>query len=93
MKMKTRVAECERVTATAISPSHLREVRAGEELRPGGSFYPLHTLCGRELAPGSWDLREVTDPELVRRRADIPSGTPGRLCQECATAFVGTCAP
>ena len=74
-----KLAWCEKVTASATSPQHLRLVPAGEPLVTGGGLQ-VPTLCGLDLA-GGWDTHE-TDFEQIRRAVANQHET-SRVCTAC----------
>lgn len=77
---------CERVTATPMSPVHIRTV--GPEGRKLGGGIPGPALCGAEVRNG-WDL--PTDvPTTLDQYAAIPQDRPGRMCLRCVDAAVST---
>lgn len=69
-------AFCERVTATAESPWHIRLV-GSEGLKLGGGA-PDSTLCGRPLHKG-WDLQLHVDDESVDGR---------HICADCSAVWL-----
>ena len=75
----SELSYCERSTASAMSPVHIRKV--GGEGRKLGGGVPVPALCGSDLHHG-WDL--PTDvPSTVARYATIPQNQPGRMCLAC----------
>jgi hypothetical protein len=82
----TALSFCEPVTATSISPWHIRSRPATEPLKPGGGI-TTPALCGRDLHYG-WDIPiiEVTDETVQRMLARDDDGRTG-LCQGCVDAL------
>lgn len=79
---------CERVTASPVSPQHLRKVAPGEELKPSGGLDTV-TLCGSQLQ--GWDLCFTTKEEVVKTmqyHRNNPEHKVGRVCEACAEAAV-----
>lgn len=77
---------CETVSATSVSPWHLRERADGDPLKPGGGLF-VQALCGRDLN-GGWDIPKVqVTPETLARFSEVnPDGRTG-LCRACAAAL------
>lgn len=73
----TKLAFCERVTATATSPWHIRRV-GPEGLKLGGNA-PDTTLCGASLGKG-WDLKTPVTDEMVQRLGNA-------ACWGCRDAY------
>jgi hypothetical protein len=81
---------CERSTATATSPWHIR--RVGEEGIKLGGGAPDTALCSAELRKG-WDVqREVTAQAVILLSKVDESGRRG-LCENCAGCYLAECAP
>lgn len=78
-----RYAFCERVTASAISPVHVRVVGPEGLKTTGGA--PDTTLCGVSLDNG-WDLNGPVTMQAVT--AEYGLQQPGRVCVKCAQAYV-----
>ena len=76
----TQMSYCERVSASALSPVHIREV--GDEGRKLGGGIPNEALCGADVVRG-WDLPTDVRSTLAAY-AQIPQDQPGRLCLRCA---------
>ena len=71
------MAYCERATATATSPKHLRNLSERGLITGGGADTPA--LCGEMVA---WDVFEVASLfDLERTQAN--SHDSFRLCQQC----------
>jgi hypothetical protein len=77
-----RFALCEHVTASHISPHHIRELTdAG--MKPGGGADTL-ALCGQNVA---WDTSEVTLAEIPDRVAHQHANY--HYCVLCTAAAAG----
>lgn len=55
-----RYSECERVTASPTSPTHIRVLTDAGLITGGGA--DSDALCSAEVA---WDIREITLPEVI----------------------------
>lgn len=79
-------AFCEPVSATDISPWHIRRV-GPEGLKLGGGI-PTPPLCGRESVIRGWDLKGEVTPATVLADSTPREGD-GRvfLCRACTDAY------
>lgn len=82
----TSLSFCETVTATSLSPWHVRARPDGEPLKPGGGLH-VQALCGRDLH-GGWDITptEVTPETIARLSAPDHDGRVG-VCARCVAAL------
>jgi hypothetical protein len=81
----TEFAFCERISATASSPQHIRRVGTEGLMLGGGA--PETTLCGT-LLRGGWDLPSPVTWTLVESLS-TPRPSDGRvfLCGDCAESY------
>jgi hypothetical protein len=78
--LSTGLAFCERVTATATSPKHIRKLSERGLITGGGADTPA--LCGAVVA---WDTTAVTSLfDLERIQANAHDTY--RICQQCLPA-------
>lgn len=80
--------ECERVTATAVSPVHIRTLGADRQTFPSGGLPSrISALCGRDMQRG-WDVgRGITPQEARQTREHVTAGQPGALCRMCVAVL------
>lgn len=76
----TGFAFCERVTASATSPKHIRKLSERGLITGGGADTP--SLCGAVVA---WDTTAITSLFDLERIQANASDT-NRVCQQCLTA-------
>lgn len=83
MWTKPRFAYCEPVTATGITPDHIRRITdAGLKLGGGAD---TDALCGRELG---WDHRFVPEDDDVLALSETYVNNVRLVCPECAQVMV-----